>query len=129
MPHMKWPFQFDLKMPFMLSAGMLAGGQTLLGMVSHPGYYDGRPVALSVRGQVIYFTMGCIAGLATAFAFVKGPSLLRIEPPWPWRGGLLNALVLLFATMALSSLFAGGFCGMLVFFFGHAFFFVLHDVP
>lgn len=129
MPDMEQRFQFDLKAPFMLSAGMLAGGQTVLSLFSGPGYYGGRPVAVSVRGQVIYFAMGCVAGLATAFAFVKGPSLLRIEPPWPWRSGLLNVLVLLFVTMALSSVLAGGFCGMLVFTLGHMFFFELHDVP
>ena len=115
MPNMEQRFQFDLKTPFMLSAGMLAGGQTVLSLLSGPLLYGDKTVAISIRGQVILFTLGCIVGLAAAFAFVKGPELLRIEPPWLWRRGFPNSVLLVLGASIVSYMMAFGFCWMLAF--------------
>lgn len=100
--------RFNLKLPFLLSAAMISGGQTARGIVSfETASRGGVPVSLSTFGEVFFFTLGCFAALAAILAIWKAPSLLRIRSPWRRRSNFRRSLVVLVAAMAIGSIAAG----------------------
>lgn len=76
-------FQFSLKLPFILLASMIAGGQTARYIaLSETPMLAGKPVAWSALGEAIFFGIGCLAAVAGVSIVAAGPSLLRIRAPW-----------------------------------------------
>lgn len=73
-------FQFSLKWPFVILAGMMAGGQTARWVaLSETPMIGGAPVSWSAFGEAVFFSIGCLAAIAGMAGVVTLPSLLRVH--------------------------------------------------
>lgn len=100
-------FQFGLKSPFILSVGMLAGGQTARGMLlAETPMVGGVPVTFSVRGEALFFIVGMVAAVAGMLITGYGPFLLRIQIPWRIRNKVLEMAILLAAAPMIGAVSA-----------------------
>lgn len=91
-------FQFSLKWPFVLMAGMLAGGQAArtVALAESP-MLGGVPISWSARGEATFFSIGCVAAIgATGMLAWTNPALRRRvdDSPKRWAAMLVGALAL-----------------------------------
>jgi hypothetical protein len=101
-------FQFSLQWPFVLLAGMMAGGQTARGIaLSETPTLGGVPVSWSHRGQATFFSIGCLAALAGMAIVAAAPAALRIRSPWRGPKDIRRMCILLIAAMTIGALSAG----------------------
>lgn len=99
----RW-FQFNLKLPFLLLAGMAAGGQTARYIaLSETPMLAGKPVSWSTLGEAIFFGIGCFAAVVGMAIAGAGPALLRIHAPWHLRDERRKDLILLIGALMIGS--------------------------
>ncbi|HJT33164.1 MAG TPA: hypothetical protein VJ783_14065 [Pirellulales bacterium] len=99
---MSRPIQFNLKLPFLLLAGMTAGRQTArcIAFAEMP-MLAGEPIELSSRGEAIFFGVGCLAAIGGMSIARLAPLFLRIRTPRSLRNERRRIVVLLIGVLMI----------------------------